>query len=157
MCSLISFTHKTVWYFFLIFDLNKNKQTELPSIVTTFFPLQILFPFRSTGFILDGFPRTGDEVQYLAERSLFPDIVVCLEAEEDDISDRLFTKQIIKWKEKQTKKTEKKQQIKEIKAKVRVSITSVNYIIQGQITIFFKTSQELQESGCLEPSGLKLE
>ncbi|KAL7987849.1 hypothetical protein Chor_006768 [Crotalus horridus] len=76
-------------------------------------------PFRPTGFILDGFPRTGEEVQYLAERSLFPDIVVCLEAEEDDISDRLFTKQIIKWKEKRTKKLEKKQQIKEVKAKVR--------------------------------------
>ncbi|XP_039207110.1 adenylate kinase 9 isoform X2 [Crotalus tigris] len=76
-------------------------------------------PFRSTGFILDGFPRTGEEVQYLAERSLFPDIVVCLEAEEDDISDRLFTKQIIKWKEKRTKKLEKKLQIKEVKAKVR--------------------------------------
>lgn len=109
-----------------------------------------MFPFSSTGFILDGFPRIGEEVQYLAERSLFPDIIVCFEAEEEDISDRLLMKQVLKWKEKQTKKMEKKQQIKEMKAKVRVSITSINYIIQGQITFlmiettFFLTSQELQ-------------
>ncbi|XP_026522287.1 adenylate kinase 9 [Notechis scutatus] len=77
-------------------------------------------PFRSTGFILDGFPRIGEEVQYLGERSLFPDIVVCLETEEDDISDRLLMKQVLKWKEKQAKKMEKKKQIKEMKAKVRV-------------------------------------
>ncbi|XP_034265034.1 adenylate kinase 9 isoform X2 [Pantherophis guttatus] len=76
-------------------------------------------PFRSAGFILDGFPRIGEEVQYLAERSLFPDIVICLEAEEEDISDRLLMKQVTKWKEKQTKKMEKKQQVKEMKAKVR--------------------------------------
>ncbi|KAM6460290.1 adenylate kinase 9 isoform 2-T2 [Liasis olivaceus] len=76
-------------------------------------------PFRSTGFILDGFPRTGDEVQYLAEHSLCPDIIVCLEADEDDISDRLLSKQVKKWQEKQTKKTEKKQQMKELKAKMR--------------------------------------
>ncbi|XP_070589434.1 adenylate kinase 9 isoform X2 [Erythrolamprus reginae] len=76
-------------------------------------------PFRSTGFILDGFPRIGDEVLYLGERSLFPDIVVCLEAEEDDISDRLLMKQVQKWKDKRNKKLEKKQQIKETKAKVR--------------------------------------
>ncbi|ETE69947.1 Adenylate kinase domain-containing protein 1, partial [Ophiophagus hannah] len=74
-------------------------------------------PFRSTGFILDGFPRIGEEVQYLGERSLFPDIVVCLEAEEDDISDRLLMKQVLKWKEKQAKKMEKKKQIKEMKTK----------------------------------------
>ncbi|KAG8123953.1 hypothetical protein E2320_019386, partial [Naja naja] len=76
-------------------------------------------PFRSTGFILDGFPRIGEEVQYLGERSLFPDIVVCLEAEEDNISDRLLMKQVLKWKEKQAKKMEKKKHIKEMKAKVR--------------------------------------
>ncbi|XP_063152555.1 adenylate kinase 9 [Candoia aspera] len=76
-------------------------------------------PFRSTGFILDGFPRTGDEVQYLAERSLCPDIIACLEADEDDISDRLLAKQVKKWQEKQTKKMEKKQQMKELKARVR--------------------------------------
>ncbi|XP_032071185.1 adenylate kinase 9 [Thamnophis elegans] len=77
-------------------------------------------PFCSTGFILDGFPRIVEEVQYLAEHSLLPDIIVSFEAEEEDISDRLLMKQVLKWKEKQTKKMEKKQQIKEMKAKVRV-------------------------------------
>ncbi|KAL8186359.1 UNVERIFIED_CONTAM: hypothetical protein K2H54_069233, partial [Gekko kuhli] len=76
-------------------------------------------PFRSTGFILDGFPRTADEAMYLAERGLCPDIVVYLEVEEDDISDRILPKLLQKWQEKQNQKKEKKQQMKEQKAKMR--------------------------------------
>ncbi|CAH1800209.1 unnamed protein product, partial [Owenia fusiformis] len=30
-------------------------------------------PFKSTGFVLEGFPRTQDEVRYLGELGLFPD------------------------------------------------------------------------------------
>ncbi|XP_060093981.1 adenylate kinase 9 [Heteronotia binoei] len=76
-------------------------------------------PFRSTGFILDGFPRTADEAIYLAERGLCPDIVVYLEVEEDDISDRILPTLLQKWQEKQNQKKEKKQRIKEQKAKMR--------------------------------------
>ncbi|XP_053155672.1 adenylate kinase 9 isoform X5 [Hemicordylus capensis] len=76
-------------------------------------------PFRSTGFILDGFPRTTEEAQYLAERSLCPDIAMFLEVEEDDISARLLPPCIQKWKEKQNRKMEKRQQLREMKAKIR--------------------------------------
>ncbi|XP_077158489.1 adenylate kinase 9 isoform X2 [Paroedura picta] len=76
-------------------------------------------PFRSTGFILDGFPRTAEEAVYLAERGLCPDIAVYLEAEEDDTIDRILPTLLQKWQEKQNQKKEKKQQIKDQKAKMR--------------------------------------
>ncbi|NXC34409.1 KAD9 kinase, partial [Campylorhamphus procurvoides] len=77
-------------------------------------------PFRSTGFILDGFPRTADEVKYLAERGLCPDVAVYIQVEDSDILDRLFPPRLEKWKEKRRKKKEYKKKLKELKAKIRV-------------------------------------
>ncbi|KAM6084508.1 adenylate kinase 9 [Theristicus caerulescens] len=76
-------------------------------------------PFRSTGFILDGFPRTLDEAQYLSERGLCPDVAVYIQVEESDILDRLFPPRLKKWKERQYKKMEKKKKLKDLKAKIR--------------------------------------
>ncbi|XP_064026093.1 adenylate kinase 9 [Pogoniulus pusillus] len=76
-------------------------------------------PFRSTGFILDGFPRTVDEAQYLSERGLCPDVAVFIEVEDSDILDRLFPPRLQKWKEIQHKKMEKKKKLKDLKAKIR--------------------------------------
>nr|XP_013804265.1 PREDICTED: adenylate kinase 9 [Apteryx mantelli mantelli] len=76
-------------------------------------------PFRSTGFILDGFPRTLDEAQYLSERGLCPDVAVYIQVEESDIFDRLFPPRLKKWRERQYKKMEKKKKLKDLKAKIR--------------------------------------
>ncbi|XP_077031305.1 adenylate kinase 9 isoform X3 [Agelaius phoeniceus] len=76
-------------------------------------------PFRSTGFILDGFPRTLDEASYLSERGLCPDIAIYIQVEEGDILKRLFPSRLKKWKEKQLKKKEYKKKLKELKAKIR--------------------------------------
>ncbi|XP_063245853.1 adenylate kinase 9 isoform X2 [Prinia subflava] len=74
-------------------------------------------PFRSTGFILDGFPRTSDEARYLSEQGLCPDIVVYIQVEEDDILNRLFPPRLKKWKDRRRKKKEYKKKLKELKAK----------------------------------------
>ncbi|XP_010281634.1 PREDICTED: adenylate kinase 9-like, partial [Phaethon lepturus] len=76
-------------------------------------------PFRSTGFILDGFPRTLDEAQYLSERGLCPDVVVYIQIEESDVLERLFPPRLKKWKERQYKKMENKKKLKDLKAKIR--------------------------------------
>nr|XP_009932576.1 PREDICTED: adenylate kinase 9 [Opisthocomus hoazin] len=76
-------------------------------------------PFRSTGFILDGFPRTLDEARYLSERGLCPDVVVYIQVEKSDVLDRLFPPRLKKWKERQYKKMENKKKLKELKAKIR--------------------------------------
>ncbi|NWR57989.1 KAD9 kinase, partial [Bucorvus abyssinicus] len=77
-------------------------------------------PFRSTGFILDGFPRTLDEARYLSERGLCPDVAVYIQVEESDVLDRLFPPRLKKWKERQHKKMENKKKLKDLKAKMRV-------------------------------------
>ncbi|NWV56154.1 KAD9 kinase, partial [Daphoenositta chrysoptera] len=77
-------------------------------------------PFRSTGFILDGFPRTSDEARYLSERGLCPDVAVYIQVEEDDILGRLFPLRLKEWKDKRHKKKEYKKMLKELKAKKRV-------------------------------------
>ncbi|NWW56809.1 KAD9 kinase, partial [Ifrita kowaldi] len=77
-------------------------------------------PFRSTGFILDGFPRTSDEARYLSERGLCPDVAVYIQVEEDDILDRLLPLRLKKWKDRRREKKEYKKKLKELKAKKRV-------------------------------------
>ncbi|XP_069707806.1 adenylate kinase 9 [Phaenicophaeus curvirostris] len=76
-------------------------------------------PFRSTGFILDGFPRTLDEAQYLSTRGLCPDVAVFIQVEESDVLDRLLPPRLEKWKERQRKKMQNKKKLKDLKAKIR--------------------------------------
>ncbi|CAJ0939553.1 unnamed protein product, partial [Ranitomeya imitator] len=76
-------------------------------------------PFHSAGFVLDGFPSTVEEVQYMGDRGLFPDIAVFLEADESDICDRLLPSRLAKWQERRRKKEERKQRLRDIKMKMR--------------------------------------
>lgn len=71
--------------------------------------------------MLDGFPRTPDEAQYLSERGLCPDVAVYIQVEESDVLDRFLPPRLQKWKERQHKKMEKKKKLKDLKAKIRVS------------------------------------
>ncbi|XP_018429496.1 PREDICTED: adenylate kinase 9 [Nanorana parkeri] len=77
-------------------------------------------PFRSTGFILDGFPSSIEEVQYIGERGFFPDIAVFLEADESDICDRLLPPRLAKWQERRRRKEDRKRKLREMKKKIRV-------------------------------------
>ncbi|XP_073432131.1 adenylate kinase 9 isoform X2 [Dendrobates tinctorius] len=76
-------------------------------------------PFHSAGFVLDGFPSTVEEVQYMGDRGLFPDIAVFLEADESDICDRLLPSRLAKWQERRRKKEERKQRLRGSKIKMR--------------------------------------
>ncbi|XP_075780087.1 adenylate kinase 9 isoform X4 [Pelodiscus sinensis] len=76
-------------------------------------------PIRSTGFILDGFPRTLEEAQFLSERGLCPDVAVIIQVEESDISDRLLPPRFKKWKDRKNKKMEKKKRLKDMKEKIK--------------------------------------
>nr|XP_020863790.1 adenylate kinase 9 isoform X3 [Phascolarctos cinereus] len=76
-------------------------------------------PIRSTGFILDGFPRNVEEVQFLGERGFCPDIVIGLIVEEQEIIDRLLAEAVAKWKSKQEKKATRTKMIKEMRMKIR--------------------------------------
>ncbi|XP_040852447.1 adenylate kinase 9-like [Ochotona curzoniae] len=79
-------------------------------------------PIRSTGFILDGFPRYPEEALFLGEHGFFPDAAIFIQVDEQDVSDRLLPSQIKKWKLKQQKKFERKKLIKDMKAKIRTDM-----------------------------------
>ncbi|XP_058939170.1 adenylate kinase 9 [Kogia breviceps] len=81
-------------------------------------------PIRSTGFVLDGFPQYPDEVQFLGEHGFFPDTAVFIQVDYQNVSDRLLPTQIGKWKVKQKKKLERKNLIKEMKAKIKDDMIS---------------------------------
>ncbi|XP_055981425.1 adenylate kinase 9 [Sorex fumeus] len=105
---------------------NLMENDPLPSEILEKFLSEWWFqePIRSTGFILDGFPRNPEEAQILGEHGFFPDAAVFLQVEDQDISDRLLPELINKWKMKQKKKLERKNLIKEMKTKIRNDMIS---------------------------------
>ncbi|XP_077566613.1 adenylate kinase 9 [Stigmatopora nigra] len=56
-------------------------------------------PYMSTGFILEGFPYNTDEVQHMMQHQLFPDAVVTLMVEVEDVQARLLPKFRQRWQE----------------------------------------------------------
>ncbi|XP_059153856.1 adenylate kinase 9-like isoform X2 [Physella acuta] len=70
-------------------------------------------PFKSTGFILEGFPRTTDEVKYLQESGLMPDAAVILQVSESEVIGRLLPPKLEKWRTKREKRLAKKTHKKE--------------------------------------------
>ncbi len=74
---------------------------------------------RSTGFILEGFPRTVEEAQFLAERGLYPDAAITLAVEDTDIQSRLLPPKLNKWKQKRDRRLARKERRKLRKKKER--------------------------------------
>ncbi|XP_075253347.1 adenylate kinase 9-like [Convolutriloba macropyga] len=76
-------------------------------------------PYKSTGFILEGFPRLQDEVTYLQQVGLYPDCALVLSTEDSDVVDRLLPPRMGKWKVRRDRKLAKKQKQMEKKQKER--------------------------------------
>ena len=55
---------------------------------------------RSTGFILEGFPSTDDELQLLCNKGLFPDAAVILHLESKHIVERILPGKMENWNRK---------------------------------------------------------
>ncbi|XP_056284243.1 adenylate kinase 9 [Pseudoliparis swirei] len=56
-------------------------------------------PYISTGFILEGFPHNPEEVQYMLQEHLFPDVVVMLMVDVPDVQKRLLPRYLESWHE----------------------------------------------------------
>ncbi|XP_072102423.1 adenylate kinase 9 isoform X1 [Mobula birostris] len=76
-------------------------------------------PFKSKGFVLDGFPSTADDVEYLGNNSLFPDTAILMKVEDSKMLDRLLPPKLAKWREKHNQKLERKNKIKELKKNIK--------------------------------------
>uniref|UniRef100_A0A087X4I3 Adenylate kinase 9 n=1 Tax=Poecilia formosa TaxID=48698 RepID=A0A087X4I3_POEFO len=55
-------------------------------------------PYKSVGFILEGFPHDPEQVEFMLERQLFPDLVVVMEVEATDVQRRLLPGYLEKWR-----------------------------------------------------------
>uniref|UniRef100_A0A3P9IZJ1 Adenylate kinase 9 n=1 Tax=Oryzias latipes TaxID=8090 RepID=A0A3P9IZJ1_ORYLA len=56
-------------------------------------------PYMSAGFILDGFPNSFEEVQYMLEQQLLPDVITVLELDVSEVQKRLLPAFLKKWRE----------------------------------------------------------
>ena len=66
------------------------------------------FSCRSSGFIMEGFPQSGEELRYLCSKGLFPDATVTLQLEGDDVINRLLPKKMDIWRKKRDKRVDKR-------------------------------------------------
>ena len=79
-----------------------------------------LFFCRSTGFILEGFPKTSEECHFLLEKGFYPDIALLLHVEENDVINRIFPFRFNTWKERKNLQLLKQERIQEKKKEIRV-------------------------------------
>lgn len=53
--------------------------------------------------MLEGFPRTADEVRWMAEGGYFPDTAIIINSEDSDIIGRLLPPKMEQWKAKRNR------------------------------------------------------
>ena len=68
----------------------------LDQILSTFWKEE---PFKSRGFIIEGFPSCSDDVRYLLGSAQFPDAVLTINCDEDVAVKRIMPGRLQLWKE----------------------------------------------------------
>ncbi len=67
-------------------------------------------PYKTRGFILEDFPSNETHAQYIIEKGFYPDAVIILNVEDEDIIKRLLPARLQAWKDKMKTKKEKRKQ-----------------------------------------------
>lgn len=75
---------------------------------------------RSSGFILEGFPSNTDEVEYLLQQQLFPDLVLIMEANIVEVQKRLLPSYLDEWRKWQRHLEEQITLLRQLRLKNRV-------------------------------------
>ncbi|KAL0967755.1 hypothetical protein UPYG_G00256470 [Umbra pygmaea] len=76
-------------------------------------------PYRSKGFILEGFPQNPEEVTFTVERRLYPDAAVVMEVDARDVVQRLLPTRLANWRERRNHRREQMKQARELHHKLR--------------------------------------
>jgi hypothetical protein len=77
---------------------------------------------------LDDFPSNDTQAQYLVEKGLFPDAVILLSVEDEDIIKRLMPPRLEVWKAKmKAKKEKRKAKAAKKKAKLVRNLNKLSY------------------------------
>ena len=87
---------------------------------------------------MEGFPSTGDDLQLLCNKGLFPDAAVILQLESKHIVERILPGKMEIWKRKRAKLLEKKALAKEKKTKEWVCVNVHVYLYVRYIYLWKK-------------------
>lgn len=82
--------------------------------------LPMLAHGRSTGFILEGFPNNSEELEYMIQQQLFPDLVVVMEVDVSDVQMRLLPLYLSKWQVQHEQRVKQRSILQEQHKKNRV-------------------------------------
>lgn len=92
---------------------------------------------RSTGFILEGFPSNTDEVEYLLQQLLFPDLVLIMEANIVEVQKRLLPSYLDQWRKWQRHLEEQIIELRQLRLKNRVGkiLHSTSLPVSGAVAL----------------------
>ncbi|KAM6954065.1 adenylate kinase 9 [Aplochiton taeniatus] len=76
-------------------------------------------PYKSRGFILEGFPQHPEEVRFMSERQLFPDATLVMSVEVAEVAQRLLPQRLHSWGQRCQRKREQLLLVRELRAKLR--------------------------------------
>ncbi|XP_037607172.1 adenylate kinase 9 [Sebastes umbrosus] len=76
-------------------------------------------PYMSTGFILEGFPHNHEEVEFMSQRQLFPDVVVMLVVDVMDVQQRLLPAYLESWRERRNHREAQLDLLRDLQKKKR--------------------------------------
>ncbi|XP_050995505.1 adenylate kinase 9 isoform X2 [Labeo rohita] len=76
-------------------------------------------PYKSTGFILEGFPQNQEEVSFIVEHRLFPDVVAVMSVEVSEVVRRLLPSRLTRWRERRDRKQEQMRLVIKLRRELR--------------------------------------
>ncbi|KAK3516708.1 hypothetical protein QTP70_022501 [Hemibagrus guttatus] len=76
-------------------------------------------PYKSAGFILEGFPQHSEEVSFLMEHHLYPDTVILMSVEVSEVVKRLLPPRLDRWRDRCKRRRGQMQILKELRSKIR--------------------------------------
>uniref|UniRef100_A0A3P8YJJ5 Nucleoside-diphosphate kinase n=1 Tax=Esox lucius TaxID=8010 RepID=A0A3P8YJJ5_ESOLU len=77
-------------------------------------------PYKSKGFILEGFPQNPEEVAFMVEQRLYPDTAVVMAVDVRDVVQRLLPPRLAGWRERRNRRREQMSQVRELRHKIWV-------------------------------------
>ncbi|KAK1889504.1 Adenylate kinase 9 [Dissostichus eleginoides] len=99
--------------------LSEGDPLSLQILDTVIAPYWKQEPYKSTGFILEGFPFDSDEVQYMSQRQLFPDLVVIMSVDVTDVQKRLLPTYLESWCERRNRREAQLNLLRDLRKKSR--------------------------------------
>ncbi|KAL3052487.1 hypothetical protein OYC64_005101 [Pagothenia borchgrevinki] len=99
--------------------LSEGDPLPLQILDTVIAPYWKQEPYKSTGFILEGFPFDSDEVQYMSQRQLFPDLVVIMSVDVTDVQKRLLPTYLESWCERRNHREAQLNLLRDLRKKSR--------------------------------------